>query len=89
MRTTTRHSATATHNQAGCPYLNQTGYDAVQEWAQVLARIDMRTLPPELQLELQRLQAGCAGHKPSGKSRKAGDARNARAGTQGPAGADP
>jgi hypothetical protein len=43
-------------NQAGCPYLNQTGADAVLDWANVLASIDRVSLPQSLQLELQQLQ---------------------------------
>jgi hypothetical protein len=52
--------ATPTHNQAGCPYLNQTGCEAVKDWAQVLARLDLLTLQPDLQVELKRLQLGCS-----------------------------
>jgi hypothetical protein len=52
--------ATETHNQAGCPYLNQTGRDAVQDWASALARIDPTTLAADLQAELQQLQTRCA-----------------------------
>jgi hypothetical protein len=56
---------TATHNQVGCPYLNQTGYDAVQDWAHVLARIDPHLLSVELQVELLQLQLGCSTVEPS------------------------
>ena len=49
-----------THNQSGCPYLNQTGYDAVQSWAQVLAQIDLQSLPADLQAELQQLRNNCS-----------------------------
>ena len=45
-----------TRNQAGCPYLNQTGADAVLNWANVLASIDRLSLPQNLQVELQQLQ---------------------------------
>jgi hypothetical protein len=58
IQATTSNAATATHNQAGCPYLNQTGCEAVKDWASVLARIDLPALPPDLQLELRRLQQG-------------------------------
>jgi hypothetical protein len=55
----TSSGATPTHNQAGCPYLNQTGCEGVKDWAHVLARIDLRALLPDLQIELRRLQQGC------------------------------
>ena len=45
-----------TRNQAGCPYRNQTGADAVLNWANVLASIDRLSLPQSLQVELQQLQ---------------------------------
>jgi len=45
-----------TRNQAGCPYLNQTGSDAVLNWANILASIDYISLPQSLQLELRQLQ---------------------------------
>lgn len=45
-----------TCNRDGCPYLNQTGYDAVLDWANVLASIDCVSLPQSLQLELLQLQ---------------------------------
>jgi hypothetical protein len=48
--------ATQARNQAGCPYLHQTGRDAVQNWAYVLASIELVTLPADLQLELQDLR---------------------------------
>jgi len=46
----------AMHNRMGCPFLNQTGKDAVLEWGNVLARIDLLALPPELQAELEQLR---------------------------------
>jgi hypothetical protein len=52
---------TQTQNQAGCPYLHQTGRDAVQNWAHVLANIDLVTLPADLQTELQHLRLKDAG----------------------------
>jgi hypothetical protein len=52
-------SATETHNRAGCPYLNQTGNDAVQDWASVLVSIDPKTLAADLRAELQQLQTRC------------------------------
>jgi hypothetical protein len=45
-----------THNQAGCPYLDQTGADAVLNWAHILASIDRLLLPENLRIELQQLQ---------------------------------
>jgi hypothetical protein len=45
-----------TRNQAGCPYLNQTGSDAVLNWANVLASIELLSLPQSLQAELRQLQ---------------------------------
>jgi len=45
-----------THNRAGCPYRDQTGKDAVLDWAGVLAGIDLPALPAELQVELQQLR---------------------------------
>ena len=48
--------ATASHNRAGCPYLNQAGADAVLDWSSVLAGIDPAALPSELQAELRKLQ---------------------------------
>jgi hypothetical protein len=53
--------ATTAHNQAGCPYLNQTGEDAVLDWASVLAGIDLTTLPADLRAELHQLQLRSAG----------------------------
>ena len=50
-------TAAATHNRAGCPYLNQTGEDVVLGWARVLGAIDIQTLPQELQAELQHLRS--------------------------------
>lgn len=48
-------------NQPACPLLNQRGADAVMYWEQVLASIDPRTLPPDLQAELGLLRrAACA-----------------------------
>jgi hypothetical protein len=47
---------TKSHNQAGCPYLNQSGAEAVLDWSNVLAGIDLAALPSELQAELRRLQ---------------------------------
>ena len=44
------------HNHLGCPYLNQTGSQAVRDWTNVLASIDTRALPPELERELTRLR---------------------------------
>jgi hypothetical protein len=44
------------HNQAGCPYLNQTGAEAVLDWSSVLAGIDLAALPSDLQAELHQLQ---------------------------------
>lgn len=54
--------ATEHANQLGCPYLHQTGHQAVRDWANVLASIDTRALPPELQNELRmlRLASDCA-----------------------------
>jgi hypothetical protein len=54
-------SAMETHNQAGCPYLNQTGSDAVRDWASVLASIDLTTLTADIQAELQQLRMRCVG----------------------------
>jgi hypothetical protein len=48
--------STKSRNQAGCPYLNQTGAEAVLDWINVLAGIDPAALPSELQSELRRLQ---------------------------------
>jgi hypothetical protein len=53
-------NASQTHNHAGCPYLNQTGREAVQDWSDVLASIDLAALPAELQAELQLLRLKCA-----------------------------
>ena len=50
--------ATETHNFRGCPYLLQTGPDAVVDWARVLADIDLTALSPDLQAELRQLQQG-------------------------------
>jgi hypothetical protein len=52
----TLSGAADTHNQAGCPFWNQTLRDVVQDWTTVLGKIDFRLLPPELQGELQQLQ---------------------------------
>ena len=52
----TMQQAITSHNQAGCPYLNQTGVEAVLDWSSVLAGIDPAALPSELQAELHRLQ---------------------------------
>lgn len=52
--------SSVSHNQAGCPYLNQSGFDAVQKWAQVLDQIDPQTLPAELQHELRLLRGTVA-----------------------------
>ena len=65
----TSSGAMPTHNQAGCPYLNQTGREAVKDWARVLARIDLSALLPELQVELRHLQLGYAGADPSTPTR--------------------
>jgi hypothetical protein len=46
----------AMHNRMGCPFLNQTGKDAVLDLGNVLARIDLLGLPPELQAELEQLR---------------------------------
>jgi hypothetical protein len=48
--------STKSRNQAGCPYLNQTGADAVLDWVSVLAGIDPAALPSELQSELRQLK---------------------------------
>ena len=48
--------STKSHNQDGCPYLNQAGTDAVLDWISVLAGIDLAALPSELQSELRQLQ---------------------------------
>jgi hypothetical protein len=48
--------AAAMHNRMGCPFLNQTGKDAVLDWGNVLTRIDLLALPPELQAELEQLR---------------------------------
>ena len=48
--------ATASHNRAGCPYLNQAGAGAVLDWRSVLAGIAPAALPSELQAELRKLQ---------------------------------
>lgn len=50
--------AAETHNRFGCPYLAQTGPDAILDWARVLANIDLAALSPDLQDELRRLQLG-------------------------------
>jgi hypothetical protein len=52
----TLNSAADTYNQAGCPFWNQTLRDVVQDWANVLGKIDFRLLPPDLQGELQQLE---------------------------------
>jgi hypothetical protein len=52
----TLSSAADTHNQAGCPFWNQTLRDVVQDLATVLGKIDLRLLPPDLQGELQQLE---------------------------------
>ena len=63
--------ATASHNRAGCPYLNQAGADAVLDWSSVLAGIDPAALPSELQAELQapaQIERGrCFGRIPMSK----------------------
>jgi hypothetical protein len=48
--------STKSRKQVGCPYLNQTGADAVVDWISVLAGIDPAALPSELQSELRQLQ---------------------------------
>ena len=45
-----------THNQLGCPYLNQSGAEAVLDWASVLAAIETAELTPELHSQLQQLR---------------------------------
>jgi len=55
-RSHSQDDSSASHNQAGCPYLSQSGFDAVQRWAQVLDQIDPETLPAELQYELRLLR---------------------------------
>jgi hypothetical protein len=57
----TLNSAADTHNQAGCPFWNQTLRDVVQDWTTVLGKIDFRSLPPDLQGELQQLELKYAG----------------------------
>ena len=57
--TTSVQRALPTHNRAGCPYLNQTGREAVQHWAVVLMEIDPQSLPPDLRIELQQLRGAC------------------------------
>jgi len=52
----TLNSAADTDNQAGCPFWNQTLRDVVQDWANVLGKIDFRLLPPDLQGELKQLE---------------------------------
>ena len=54
-RTNQPDGASETHNQVGCPYQNQSGEQAVLNWVHILAEIDVRTLPPDLQLELRQL----------------------------------
>jgi hypothetical protein len=60
-RLDTSRNAAQTHNQAGCPYLYQTGHEAVQEWPNVLAAIDLLALPTDLQAELLELRSRCTG----------------------------
>jgi hypothetical protein len=48
--------AADTHNQAGCPFWNQTLRDAVPDYTAVLAKIDRGSLSPDLLGELQQLQ---------------------------------
>ena len=43
-------------NDDGCPYINQTLLETVQNWPQVLASIDFRSLPIDLQAELYQLR---------------------------------
>jgi hypothetical protein len=50
------NNSAETRNQAGCPYLNQTGSDAVLNWVNILASIDQVSLPQSLQAELRQLQ---------------------------------
>src|SRR5215475_5229585 len=57
IRTYEPYGALETHNQAGCPYLNQSGEQAVLNWAHILGEIDPQTLPPNLQAELLQLRA--------------------------------
>ena len=45
-----------TYNQTGCPFWNQTLRDVVQDCSNVLAKIDIPSLSPDLQCELKRLQ---------------------------------
>jgi hypothetical protein len=59
-RSNNQDYSSASHNQAGCPYLNQSGFDAVQRWAQVLEQIDPQILPVELQQELRLLRSAIA-----------------------------
>jgi hypothetical protein len=43
-------------NDEGCPYVNQTLTEALQDWSQVLASVDLRSLPGDLQAELGQLR---------------------------------
>ena len=52
----TAQRAGPAHNQAACPYLNQTGAQAVLNWDGVLAALAAAELPAELQAELRQLQ---------------------------------
>jgi hypothetical protein len=63
------HQPTRARNRAGCPYLNQTGADAVLDWANVLAGIDPAALPSEIQTELRRLQLKSGAAHSSASSR--------------------
>ena len=53
-------TVTDTHNQFGCPYLDQSGAEAVLDWASVLASIDPANLAPELRSQLQQLRVRSA-----------------------------
>ncbi len=53
--------AADTHNQAGCPFWNQTLRDVLPDYMAVLAKIDCGSLSPDLQGEFQRLQRTYAG----------------------------
>ena len=43
-------------NDNGCPYMNQTLREALQDWSHVLAELDLRSLPSDLQAELHQLR---------------------------------
>jgi hypothetical protein len=50
------NSAVEFCNDDGCPYVNQTIREAVHDYSRVLAAIELRSLPGDLQVELGLLR---------------------------------